>query len=259
MAVGSAGQQVANYRLVRELGRGGMGEVWLAEHVAIASRVAIKLIAADDDDHARDRFLREAKAAASVRHPGIVAVSDFGTLEHGGAYLVMELLEGESLAQRLARGPLGEPATLELALQVADALAAAHAAGIVHRDLKPANVFLVRDIAVRGGTRARLLDFGIAKPTLSHGDISLTASDAIIGTPMYMAPEQCASRFGPVDARSDLYALGIVIYEMIAGKPPFAGPTLGDLIEQQVHVEPVGSSRVDLQACKLEYSIVSPK
>src|SRR5687768_1818951 len=210
-----------------------MGEVWLGEHAQIGSHVAIKLVLGNNAEAAA-RFLREAKATARVRHPNIVAVSDYGEREDGGAYLVMELLDGQTLAERAKRG-IAQELALDIATQIADALAAAHAAGIVHRDLKPSNVFLVDDAAARSGVRVKLLDFGIAKAST---DVAMTATGALVGTPLYMAPEQCTSRLGEIDHRTDLYALGVVLYEMLAGRPPFPGPTLGDLVDQHVNETP---------------------
>ena len=235
----AVGERIGAYRLLRKLGRGGMGEVWRAEHVEIASQVAIKIVLADHDDHdATARFLREAKAVARIRHPGVVTVSDYGTRDRGGAFLVMELLDGEPLADRVARGALPVALVIDLALQLCAALEAAHAKEIVHRDLKPANIFLVPDSATRNGVRAKLLDFGVAKQ-LDADTTAATMTGALVGTPIYMAPEQLASRTGPIDRRVDLYALGIVLYELLAGKPPFRGPSLGDLVDQHLHVTPV--------------------
>jgi TPR repeat protein len=242
MTVGAAGDRIGPYRLVRELGRGGMGEVWLGEHVEIRSQVAIKLMRPDPSGarDGLDRFLREAKATARIRHPGIISVTDFGATAAGGAYLVMELLDGESLAARLARGRLDVATAVELGVQIGEALAAAHAEGIIHRDLKPGNVFLVRDAAARRGMRVKLLDFGVAKALGKVTDeVGLTITGELVGTPLYMAPEQCASRLGPVDARTDLYALGVVLYEALTGRAPFTGPTLGDLLDQHLNATPV--------------------
>ena len=237
---GREGELLGPYRLVRKLGRGGMGEVWLAEHETIKSQVAIKLVlAAPDDEDAAARFLREAKATARIRHPGVVNVTDFGPRPAGGAYLVMELLDGESLGERLDRGAVSIDLAIDLGVQIAEALAAAHLSGVVHRDLKPANIFLVRDAATRGGVRVKLVDFGVAKATGKVTDeLGATVTGALVGTPVYMAPEQCTTRKGPVDHRADLYALGVVLYEMTTGKPPFRGPTLGDLIDQHINETP---------------------
>jgi TPR repeat protein/tRNA A-37 threonylcarbamoyl transferase component Bud32 len=237
MAPATAGDRVGSYTLVRRLGHGGMGEVWLGEHVEIKSQVAIKLVLDGGDDRLEARFLREARAVARIRHPGIVAVSDYGQRPQGGAYLVMELLEGETLADRLARGALSVPLTVAIGLQLSEALAAAHSSGVVHRDLKPSNVFLTPDSAAQASVRVKLVDFGVAKDA-GQVDASATTTGALVGTPFYMAPEQCSARIGAVDHRADLYALGVVLYEALSGVPPFRGPTLGDLIDQHLNVTP---------------------
>ena len=233
----TAGDLVGAYRLVRELGRGGMGAVWVAEHTTLRSLAAIKFVHGSTDEDSRARFVHEGKAMARIRHPGIVAVSDFGLRDDGVAYLVMELLDGESLQRRLAAGPLAWSEAVELGRQIADALAAAHRAGVVHRDLKPGNIHLVPDAAVRGGWRAKLLDFGIAKASRTD-ELAVTRTGALLGTPLYMAPEQCTTTRGPVVAATDLYALGAVLFEMVVGRPPFVGTTLGDLLEQHLHAVP---------------------
>ncbi|WP_428264148.1 serine/threonine-protein kinase [Haliangium sp.] len=192
------------------------------------------------------RFFNEAQAATRIEHPGIVEVFDFGHAPDGRAYLVMELLRGESLAQRLRRvGRIAPEPALRLLQQMASALAAAHHVGIVHRDLKPDNVFISPDPDIAGGERAKLLDFGIAKisETLMAG-ARQTRAGAIMGTPAYMAPEQCLGA-GGVDHRADLYALGCIAFEMLCGRPPFAEQGLGELLQAHMSKEPPRLTSID--------------
>jgi Flp pilus assembly protein TadD len=213
---GEASHPVAElgpYRLVREIGSGGMGVVYEAEDTRLRRRVAIKLLPPEHsrDRAAKDRFLREARAASALDDPHICTVHDVG--EHDGRlYIVMTYYEGETLKERLARGPLPVDEARRIAVQVARALARAHEAGIVHRDIKPANVMLTR----RG--EVKVLDFGIAKRS---DDTTLTRTGSSPGTPAYMSPEQ--ARGEPVDGRTDLWSLGVLLYEMLAGRRPFAG------------------------------------
>lgn len=232
------GQSIGNYRIVGRLGEGGMGVVYLAEHPRIGRKVAIKTIhpsrplTADNVE----RFANEAWAANSIRHPNIVEIFDFGTLPDGRAYLVMEHLEGESLDRRLARtGRLPESAAVQFGCQVAQALAAAHDKGVVHRDLKPQNLFLVRGA---GGEQIKVLDFGVAKldaqPWQSPSSLPSTHSGILLGTPLYASPEQLRSPRS-VDHRSDVYALGVILYEMVCGRAPFVGESLADIIDQHLN------------------------
>ena len=222
---------VGNYVLGRELGRGGMGVVYAATHRVLGHRAAIKLLLPDTSHHPAkiERFFNEARAATAIDHPGILRVLDVG-IHDGRAFIVMEYLDGTSLAARIANGPMPIRTTILFATQIAEALAAAHEARIVHRDLKPDNVF------VTTAERIKLLDFGIAK--LVGRDLAVqTASGAVVGTPAYMAPEQCeGSR--DVDHRADLYALGCVMYAMLTGAPPFVAAGTGALIGMHLHVEP---------------------
>ena len=247
------GRVVGSYEISASIGKGAMGEVYEAKHVTLGRRVAVKVLRGDhgkDDDSVR-RFFNEARAASAVEHRGIVEVIDFGRDDSGCPFLVMELLDGESLAARLRHHrPLSIDEALRLVRQVASALGAAHARGIVHRDLKPDNIFLVRDPDVSGGVRAKIVDFGIAKlvdPELRAG--VATRTGAVIGTPAYMAPEQCRGSV-EVDRRADLYALGCILYEMLTGAPPFVREGLGDLLAAHMFDRwaPVRSLRPDVSA-----------
>jgi len=213
------GQKFGSFEVVRELGRGGMGTVWLAEHALIHKRVAVKVLHAHlaRDRRLVARFLSEARTLTMVQHENVVALYDLDMRE-GRPYLVMEYLEGQNLAF-FARAPLEPALVVELLSQVCDALTAAHAHGVVHRDLKPANIFLV---PMSGGRqRVKLLDFGIAKLLSYPTGITPTQDGMLIGTPEFMAPEQCGG--GKVDARADIYAVGVVGYLLTTGTLPFMG------------------------------------
>jgi tRNA A-37 threonylcarbamoyl transferase component Bud32 len=212
--------RVGSYRITERLARGGMGEVYLARHEIMDREAAVKLLHPEltDKRDLVDRFLNEARAAASIRHPGIVEVFDVGHVD-GRAYIVMEYLRGEMLASRLARTRIDPDKALLLTRQIAGALGAAHACGIIHRDLKPENIFIVPDPDVVGGERTKILDFGIAKLLESQGVVH-TVQGAMFGTPTYMAPEQCQDA-AQVDRRADLYSLGCIVYELLTGAPPF--------------------------------------
>jgi predicted Ser/Thr protein kinase len=223
------------YALERLLGKGGMGLVFAARHVAVNRAVAVKVLRPEyaRSDEAVARFHREAKAAAAVGSPHIVEVLDFGFSEEGGAYLTMELLVGEDLAELVRReGALDPARVVGIVRQVAAALAAAHARGIVHRDLKSGNVFVER------GDRVKVLDFGVSK-VLDAGDGAghETLQGAVIGTAHYMAPEQ-ASDGRNVDARADLYSLGCIAFELLTGELPFRGATPVEVLYKQAHESP---------------------
>jgi formylglycine-generating enzyme required for sulfatase activity/tRNA A-37 threonylcarbamoyl transferase component Bud32 len=242
------GQILGGYRVLEQIGTGGMGVVYVAQHELIGKRAAVKVLLPElsRDAAVVRRFFNEARAATQVRHPGIVEVFDFGHAADGSAYIVMELLQGETLSARVRRqGRLPLPTTIRLVQQVAGALGAAHAAGIVHRDLKPENIFIVRDPDVTGGERAKVLDFGIAKLA---GDMSAeelkTRTGAVIGTPRYMAPEQCRGA-REVDHRADLYALGCIFYEMLCGRPPFVDKGIGDLFAAHMFMPPQPPSTLE--------------
>jgi eukaryotic-like serine/threonine-protein kinase len=220
------GATVGNYKIVEKIGEGGMGAVYRAEHSLIGRGVAVKVLLPELSKHEEvlTRFFNEARASSLIHHPGIVEVFDYGHHESGSAYLVMELLTGESLAARLRRErKLRSDVIFPLLRQIAGALGAAHAQDIVHRDLKPDNIFLVADPDVPGGLRAKILDFGIAKLAASASGLR-TKTGAVMGTPPYMAPEQTRGA-GKVDARADIYAVGCILFEMAAGRPPFAAKT----------------------------------
>ena len=233
------GTRLGKYELGQELGRGGFGTIHIARDHELGRDVAIKLLRREHafKEHVVQRFLQEARAAARISHPGIVTVFESGIAPGGDVYMAMELLAGETLAQRLKRaGRLAPGVAIELARQMASALAAAHDAGIIHRDLKPANVFLVRDPVVPTGERVKILDFGIAKLVDDLGSNMQTHSMVMLGTPMYMSPEQCKSS-AKVDTRSDIYALGCMLFEMVCGSAPFVGDS-GELIAKHQLVPP---------------------
>jgi formylglycine-generating enzyme required for sulfatase activity len=235
------GSRLGPYEVVAQIGAGGMGEVYRAKDTRLGRDVAIKVLPADfaADAERLKRFEREAKATAALSHPNILDVHDVGTHE-GVPYLVEELLEGESLRERLARGPIPVREAVEIAVQVAHGLAAAHGKHIVHRDLKPANVFMTSE-----GT-AKILDFGIAKlveslplgeaDTLTHAPTGATELGRVLGTTAYMSPEQ--ARGMPVDPRSDIFSFGVVLYEMLSGQRPFRGETATDTVAAILTQEP---------------------
>jgi len=226
------GERFGSFKAVARLGTGSMGEVFLAEHQRIERRAAIKVLVPEqcqDADVVR-RFFIEARAMSLVRHPGIVEVYDCDVHRNGRAYIVMEYVEGETLARRLNRtGALPWPSACRIARLVADAMAAAHEKKIIHRDLKPGNVVLLSAADRPRPTEVKVLDFGIAK--LLGGDVTggpSTVRGSILGTPEYMSPEQCTG--ATVDHRTDIYALGCMLFEMIAGAPPFTSESVRDLL-----------------------------
>jgi len=217
-----------------------MGAVFLGEHTLIGRHAAIKVLLPELSSRREsvDRFFNEAKAITTISDPGIVQVFDFGFTADNVAYIVMEFLEGEQLEMRLQRLgalPLGD--ALQITRQAATSLGAAHAAGIVHRDLKPENLYMIRDPGAPGGERLKILDFGIAKLGDDAPDRIRTRTGAVLGTPVYMSPEQCdgASR---VDHRADIYALGCVAFHLIAGRPPFDLPGIGAIISAHLREPP---------------------
>ncbi|HEX8791479.1 MAG TPA: protein kinase, partial [Polyangiaceae bacterium] len=227
-------ERIAHFRIVGRIGRGGMGIVYRAQDERLARPVALKVLPPgfEQDRDRRSRFLREARAAAAVAHPNIATVHEIGE-EDGRVFIAMELVEGVTLRSMLENGPLPPASVVRIGLQIARALAKAHAAGVVHRDLKPDNVMIGEDL------HAKVLDFGLAKVTgpgasgietpsaIERGETA-TREGVLLGTPQYMSPEQAKGR--PIDARSDVFSLGIVLYEMVAGKRPFDGVSVAEVI-----------------------------
>jgi eukaryotic-like serine/threonine-protein kinase len=243
-------QFVGNYRITATLGEGGMGKVYAAQHKLLGRPAAIKVLLPQYSSHPElmKRFFHEAKAAAAAKNPGIVEIYDFGE-ENGSTFIAMELLEGEDLEtrlRRLSRIPLAQ--ALLFTGQIASALGAAHSSGIVHRDLKPANIFIVTDPQVITGERVKILDFGIAKVSTveEDGDANSkhTRAGAVMGTPTYMAPEQCRGAAN-VDARTDLYAVGCILFEMLCGRPPFIGSSSVELMSAHLRDQPPVPSSIE--------------
>jgi eukaryotic-like serine/threonine-protein kinase len=235
------GRVVGKYRLLHAIGEGGMGVVYRAEHLVLGSPAAVKVLQPQFTRSSQvvDRFFTEAKATSAIRHPGIVEVFDYGRLPNDQAYIAMELLRGEDLTSMLARQGRLEPAlAAQICLQLLSALEAAHVRGIVHRDIKPDNIYLVRDPSAPGAIRVKILDFGIAKlmPDV-HGPKAKTRGSSILGTPAYMAPEQCKGGI-EVDARADLYAVGCILFELLVGRPPFVAEGGGEVMAMHIYQPP---------------------
>ncbi|HEY1811439.1 MAG TPA: protein kinase [Kofleriaceae bacterium] len=219
------GTSIGNFEVIARLGQGGMGQVWLAQQKEIKTKVAIKTLLPQisADKQQVQRFFNEAVAVSKIKHAGITKIFDVGYLATGEAYLVMEFLEGESLATRIARvGRLRAAELADVTRQIASVLEATHAQDITHRDLKPDNLFIVGDAELERGERVKVLDFGIAK----LNDAAITGSGAL-GTPLYMSPEQWKTPAG-VDGRADVYSLGCIVFEMASGRPPFVGSSVGE-------------------------------
>ena len=223
--------RIGHYTILHKLGEGGMGAVYAAQDTRLHRTVALKTIVRGEDETARQRFWREARAAARVNHPNICQVYEIG--EDGGAlFIAMELLEGEPLSERLKSGPMRLSEATPIAATMLSALAAVHGRGLIHRDLKPSNVFLTPH-------GVKLLDFGLARPELEEGApaaANLTRTGIVIGTPRYMAPEQALGE--AVDARCDLFATGAILFEMLAGRPAFTGKSIIDILHATINEQP---------------------
>ena len=232
------GRVVGKYKILDQLGEGGMGVVYRAEHVVLGSPAAVKVLLPQftRDPTVVDRFFTEAKAASAIKHVGITEVFDYGRLPNDEAFIAMELLRGEDLTGFLGRhGRLDPSVAVEIGKQLLAALNAAHVVGVVHRDLKPDNIFLTRDTGAPGGIRIKVLDFGIAKLIGDHVvSKAKTKGGAILGTPAYMAPEQCKGGM-EIDARADLYAVGCILFELLTGRPPFVAEGGGETMAMHIY------------------------
>ena len=228
---------LGRYQVQAHIGDGGMGTVYLAEHTTILKKFAIKVLSAElsvRPDHV-DRFLREARSASMINHPNVVEITDFGVTPDNQPFFVMEYLQGKDLSQLLGEsGSLPWKRVRSIALQICHALQAAHDQGVIHRDMKPGNVVLVK----RGNTpeHVKVLDFGIAKVLGESETKGLTQSGMVVGTPEYMSPEQGWGQ--PVDHRGDIYALGVIMYELLTGKIPFSGATMMEILNRHMFEVP---------------------
>ncbi len=237
------GETISHYRILARLGQGGMGEVYKAQDLRLQRLVALKLMLEEaKTDHSKQRFVREARAASALNHPNIATVYEIDEIEREGSlysFIVMEFVEGRTLKDYADQLAIGE--VIDIVMQIAEGLAEAHARGIVHRDIKPSNVML------NEGRRVKLLDFGVAKyqparnddaitESLSQSDVLMTTPGLVIGTFAYMSPEQALGK--DVDQRGDIFSLGVMFYELLAGRHPFDGRTTLALVDSILHEEP---------------------
>lgn len=258
-------KKIGHYQIVRLLGSGGMGQVFEAVHDQMKRRAAIKVLHKrfTSNRQIAQRFLNEARATSIVEHPSLVHIYEFGQTDDGTAFIVMEFLDGLTLRQRLESdgGKLPPETAMRLTRQIASALNAAHKKGIIHRDLKPVNIMVVRDAEAPGGERAKVLDFGLAKvkEPETEGEEGLTHTGTILGTPAYMAPEQCKSARAASD-RSDVYSLGIILYEMLSSDIPFDAETDAELLSKHMFSEPPPlqsrAAHVSPQLCALVHRML---
>ncbi len=250
----AVGKRIGNYRVLRKLGQGGMGAVYEAIQEEIGRRAAIKVLLPEfaKDTVSIQRFFNEARAVNIIHHPGLVGVFESGRLDDGAAFIVMEYLDGELLRARLTRlGALEQLTALNLGRQIASALAAAHQKGIIHRDLKPDNVMVIADPETVDGERVKIFDFGLAKlrssslpPDAVANREFRTQSGMVLGTPTHMAPEQCRGA-STVDGKADVYSLGVILFEMLVGHPPFVGQSVGELISMHLRDKPPSLRKLD--------------
>ena len=247
------GVKIGEYRVERLLGEGGMGQVYAAKQPVIGKRVAIKILktAFSNDAELVRRFLGEARAVNKIGHPNIIDIFSFGQLPDGRQYFVMEFLEGETLGERILREPLETEESQRLLLQACNALEAAHRERVVHRDLKPDNLWIARP--KHGQSFIKVLDFGIAK-LIETEMVNVTQTGVTMGTPMYMSPEQCIGQ--NVDHRTDIYAMGAMLYQVFAGRLPFDGRTFAEVVAQQLTAVPQPPSQYRPMSAPLEKLIL---